>query len=295
MKKEDVFNFKIEEPFLLRQMVIFPLTNGGANFDKVKPLRSVDLVKVVETERMETALIENRSPYDIFILDGEEIYGGLQNRVIDTTALIGSKHDVELPVSCVEKDRWEGKEIDFSPGYISFPSIRAVIADSVYNSLLDSGLFRANQNKIWETVSKKLSSLKIQSLTSSMHDIFSSFEQELDLIIDNIETPDNFNGFIVGINGKVKWMDFFGDKKLLKHYFNPLMKSYLIESMDKKGGKFISGNTVKKFIDLLKNVPIKVYDGVDKGEELRFRVQEKGIKGKVLFIKGKPLHISVFC
>jgi hypothetical protein len=42
----------------------------------------------------------NLSPSKILILDGEELKGAKQNRIVNATFLIGPKSEVVIPVSC---------------------------------------------------------------------------------------------------------------------------------------------------------------------------------------------------
>ena len=58
----------------------------------------------------------------ILILDGEELVGAKQNRIVNTTILIPANSTITIPVSCVEQGRWsydvlKKKESDSSKGY----------------------------------------------------------------------------------------------------------------------------------------------------------------------------------
>ena len=64
-----------------------------------------------------TLLLVNRCSVPIFILDGEEIVGGRQNRVVNTTLLIPAQCEFELDVTCVEQGRWHPADGEtFAPG-----------------------------------------------------------------------------------------------------------------------------------------------------------------------------------
>jgi hypothetical protein len=45
----------------------------------------------------------------VLLLDGEELIGAKQNRVLNTTVLVAAHSRLTIPVSCVEQDRWAYK------------------------------------------------------------------------------------------------------------------------------------------------------------------------------------------
>ena len=48
----------------------------------------------------------NKSDRMVLILDGEELVGIKQNRIVNTTILIAANTTTVIPVSCVEQGRW---------------------------------------------------------------------------------------------------------------------------------------------------------------------------------------------
>lgn len=50
--------------------------------------------------------LENISNHKIILLDGEELIGAKQNRILNTTVLVDKQTKLNIPVSCVEAGRW---------------------------------------------------------------------------------------------------------------------------------------------------------------------------------------------
>ena len=58
--------------------------------------------------------LANRGAYPVLLLDGEELVGAKQNRVLNLTILAPAKTTIRIPVSCVERGRWSGTGGGFS-------------------------------------------------------------------------------------------------------------------------------------------------------------------------------------
>jgi len=58
----------------------------------------------------------NRSDSMVLVMGGEEVVGGKQNRMVNTSFLIGPQAEVDLAVTCLEQGRWRDVAPRFSGG-----------------------------------------------------------------------------------------------------------------------------------------------------------------------------------
>ena len=63
---------------------------------------SVTVEEVLEGGSVPDLLVENKGDIRILFIEGEELVGAKQNRVLNTSVLIAAKSKVKIPVSCVE-------------------------------------------------------------------------------------------------------------------------------------------------------------------------------------------------
>ncbi len=56
----------------------------------------------------------NNGAQPVFILDGEELVGAKQNRVVNLSLLVPAKSTLTIPVSCVEAGRWHARSRAFT-------------------------------------------------------------------------------------------------------------------------------------------------------------------------------------
>ena len=58
-----------------------------------------------DSTNVEKVKLKNNSVSPLILLDGEEIAGSLQNRIVAQTMIIPPKSEMEIPVNCSEKGR----------------------------------------------------------------------------------------------------------------------------------------------------------------------------------------------
>src|SRR5215204_3214828 len=93
--------------------------------------------EVTEGGSVPNLAVDNRSGTLVLFVEGEELRGAKQNRVLNTSVLIPAKIKTVLPVSCVEQGRWRYTSKHFtSSGMHSSSKMRSVLKKSVNMSTL---------------------------------------------------------------------------------------------------------------------------------------------------------------
>jgi hypothetical protein len=64
--------------------------------------------------------VENTGKVPVLILEGEELVGGKQNRIVNSSILVLAGSIIKIPVSCVESGRWDNRRYDFDLGKAIF-------------------------------------------------------------------------------------------------------------------------------------------------------------------------------
>src|SRR6267143_1946697 len=59
--------------------------------------------------------VVNNADRPVLLLDGEELVGARQNRILNTTVLVAAHATLRIPVSCVEQGRWKYRGKRFDP------------------------------------------------------------------------------------------------------------------------------------------------------------------------------------
>jgi hypothetical protein len=118
-------------------------STGTADYLTLSEAQALGLAVVTEVSEsgsVPTLLLENTADQAVFLLDGEELIGAKQNRILNLTLLVPAKTTLEIPVSCVEQGRWSHRSKEFASAERTFFSKgRARKAARVSENLRDWG------------------------------------------------------------------------------------------------------------------------------------------------------------
>lgn len=87
--------------------------SGWLTLDAALAGGEVEVTEVSESGSVPELCLLNRSSLPIFLLDGEELVGAKQNRILNLSILVPAASNFEVPVSCVEQGRWSWRSRGF--------------------------------------------------------------------------------------------------------------------------------------------------------------------------------------
>src|ERR1700720_2982613 len=138
-------------------LTVFPLftePHGQVDYllsDEALQAGSVTVQEVSEGGSVPDLLVENKGDIRVLFLEGEELVGAKQYRILNTSILLPARSKIKIPVSCVERGRWAYKSRQFGSGGRHSPSkLRHTLKSSVHESLLGGSGHRSDQSKVWE-------------------------------------------------------------------------------------------------------------------------------------------------
>jgi hypothetical protein len=258
-----------------------------------------DLIEVVEIDKggsVPELKVINKSEKMVLILDGEELVGAKQNRIVNTTILIPAMETVVIPVSCVEEGRWSYDTERFhSEERIMAPMMRAAKASQVNFSLKQSGEFRSDQGAIWDEISAKASRRKAESDSMAMAAIYKKDQSNIHDYLQNFAMVDSQIGAIFLINGKVLGMDCFGKPETFAKTFKKIVESYALDAIDwydSKTESKTSKTKVNNFLKTANEAQVETHPSIGLGTDCR--LDSNKCTGFALAHEDQVLHLSVF-
>jgi hypothetical protein len=194
---------------------------------------AVVITEVSEGGHIPELKLINRSESRILILDGEELKGAKQNRIVNATFLIGPKMEVVIPVSCVEAGRWNYKARHFESGEkIMHFSLRRDHQREVSRNLREEKSFRSNQGMIWDGLAEKVERMKVSAPTGAMEDLFEKQKDKLNEYLKAFTLVDCQVGVIMAVNGEIVGIELFWYYQTLRGFFGKLVESYALDAID---------------------------------------------------------------
>jgi hypothetical protein len=125
--------------------------------------------------------VTNRAAQPLLLLDGEELVGAKQNRVLNTTVLVAARSRLTIPVSCVEQGRWQRRSDRFTPSHDALlASLRARKVARVSESLRAGRGHQGDQGEIWAALRAEAEVRGVASPTGAMADIYARHREQID-------------------------------------------------------------------------------------------------------------------
>jgi hypothetical protein len=162
----------------------------------------------------------NKGKKRILLLDGEELEGAKQNRILNTTILLKKESETIIPVSCTESGRWSYTKKDFSDSdNLPFLAMRVEKEESITKSLQQNKSFRSDQAMVWGQIDNFLLEAKANSPTNAMKDAYEKKAHDISGYLKAFRWEQGQKGIVVEINGKVVGMDYFSLPKAFRQVY----------------------------------------------------------------------------
>ena len=242
--------------------------------------------------------VVNKSPQMILILDGEELVGAKQNRIVNTTILVQGKTTIVIPVSCVEHGRWSYDSPTFhSQERMMSSNLRARKSEQVNYSVRSTGEFRADQGAIWDGIAEKADRMAAPSPTGAMAAIYDKEMPSINEYVKHFRLIDSQVGAIFMINGKVVGLDAFGKPGTFSIVFKKLLESYSLDAIDwydpDKEHKALKSE-VTRFQESALSATASAETRPSVGLGTDYRLESRKVTGFALALDDHLLHLSIF-
>ncbi|MAX26623.1 MAG: hypothetical protein CMJ19_19185 [Phycisphaeraceae bacterium] len=239
-------------------------------------------------------LAVNDGDTPVLLIDGEELQGAKQNRILNTSVLLPPRSKTRFPVSCVEEGRWSHISPTFQSGNYAPSSLRQRKSLDVQHSLRTRGRAESDQGAVWDSVAQHIEASEIQSPTRAMSDAMATRGDVIERYQDALLYPSGACGVVAAVCGQFVAMDAFDSPSTLKEIWCRLVASYAMDAEMARGteGKSFTQKSVGVILEHVGEQTCEAFAAVGEGQDIRF--ETSNMVGQGLQVEQRLLHISVF-
>ena len=259
---------------------------------------SLTITEVSEDGSVPELLAENKGEQLVLLLDGEELVGAKQSRIMNTSVLLRPGSRTKIPVSCGEQGRWRQTTREFASGGYSPSFLRQRKSRSVSHQLRATGEARSNQGEVWNSVEESMESLCAESPTMAMSDAVQQRRQAFEPYVNALGYPQDARGVIAAVNGKFAAADVFDRPETLERIWSRLITGYAMDavalkSTEKgKASRSLTARGAQALLEHVGEIGCDVCPSVGLGKDWRF--EAKDVVGQALVARKACVHLSVF-
>jgi hypothetical protein len=288
-------------PQSFRNMGVIPLMSVIKSvidyipFGEALAAKMVQVTELTQTGCVSELKVRNTSDKAVLALDGEELEGAKQNRVLNTTILLKMQSEIVIPVSCTEQGRWSYNAPEFKDsGNVLFREARASKISAVSDSLAYSSRFESNQGEIWNSIHELHRKAGTQSSTGAMKDFYNSSHASFEDYLKAFPCLEGQRGLLVFLDGRVAGFDFISRDGAYKALHVKLLKSYAVESLlaAKAEEHPVSAEKAQEFLEKAKEARENRFKSLGHGWDHRY--SSPAVVGSALAYRRQVVHAAFF-
>ena len=293
---------KVARKQVHQKLTIFPLlAPDGIEPDYLTLEQALDqnLIQITELDAegsVPELKLKNLGKKSVLIIEGEELVGAKQDRIVNSSFLIAGKTEVVIPVNCVEQGRWSYRSKAFTSGKKMMPaSLRREHQEDVKFSLKQGRGYQSDQSRIWDNISEKSARMSVESPTHAMADVFDSYEDTLSEFLSKFQLIEWQVGAVFAINGQILGLEGFGCHDTFKRFFDKLVKSYALDALDSRDTsrkESVPPDKARRFIASALKSKGERHPSIGLGENVTF--ESRTVSGAALAEGERILCLSAF-
>ena len=197
---------RVGQPIACGGVAVFPLyserslladgdsTSGYALAHEAMAAGTVVVREVCELGSVSELLVDNSGDEPVLFLEGEEMKGAKQNRILRSSVLVAGRSRTRIPVACVEKGRWRYVSRKFRSGSCCPPTLRHLLKGGSPGGGCD-------QTRMWAEIRHRHRRLGVRSRSANLSDALDTHRGALEDLRHSLPCPEGASGITVALDG----------------------------------------------------------------------------------------------
>lgn len=230
---------RLGEPFVFENGQFFPLFRSNkavVNYLTMNEAIQKKLLTIREINQggsVNNLNAENLGDLPILILDGEEVHGAKQNRVMNTTLLLAPHTKINIPVSCTEQGRWSSsfnlRDSMTDANFLLDAHIRERKARAIKENLKSRKSFSSEQSEVWSDVANLHRSLGFQSPTGAYDEVHKHLHGNSQELLQKFPYQEGQCGVLFFLGGTFIAIDFVSQPGAYQIIHQKLLRGYFVQ------------------------------------------------------------------
>ncbi len=291
---------RVGDPIHHEALAVFPLfslPHASVDYllsDEAIQAGTVTVEEISEGGSVPNLLVTNHGDSRVLFLEGEELRGAKQNRVLNTSVLVAAHSQTPIPVSCVEQGRWRYRTQHFvSGGSHSSSKLRHILKKSSYVSMKAGLGYASDQMEVWNEVSRQMGSLGSSSETTAMSDTYETYQGRMAEFREHLTYVEGATGMAVAVGTTVVAMDLFDKPSTCAKVWDRLLTGVVMDALERAPTDQVAQRAdVEGLLARLRDGSWEPAPAVGDGQEFRFNADSE-THASALVCGGSVLHGSV--
>ncbi len=253
----------------------------------------LEVTEVAESGSVPTLKVTNKGDAPAFLMAGEQLSGGKQNRVLNASILVAPHSELPIPVSCVERGRWAYRSAKFgSAGSSSHGRLRKLMHAHATMSYRAEGKPSSRQGEVWQEVDRKMAETGSHSDTMVLQQMYEDTEKELAPVTEQLQAPEGASGAVFAYGGRIAGFDLFDQPATLSKLWSKLVRAYAVDARVEAEAAPVTRDTVRDWLRTAPGVKEETFKSPGLGDDVR--MEGNTLVGAGLLLDDHPVHVEVF-
>ena len=287
---------RVGDPSCCGGLAVFPLyaerTLFGLEYVLAHEAMAAGTVTVREVSAagsIPDLLVENNGDLPCLILEGTELRGQKQHRMLNATTLVGTRSQIRIPVSCVEHGRWRSDSLKSVSGSHCPPTLRGFLKGSAGSRRHGLG---SHQIALWSEIRRTHRALGVDSTTEDLSAALVAHREKVEQVQKELPYPASANGVAVALGGRLVSIDILDKAVTLEKVWGRVTEGFALDAIAATPAtkREVSCTEVSEDLQRMRSLPWHSVEPVGLGDELRAR--DVGMLAGALYFDGALLHAS---
>jgi hypothetical protein len=233
--------------------------------------------------------VNNQADQDLLLLEGMILEGGWQHRALTQSVMIPGRSNAQIPVVCVEQNRWGGASAQTLGNKVAPAGVRVAMRGLVRDASGNTSQSAPDQGRVWSNISSYQSRTNVHAPTASLADIQDGLK--IGQTVSQVATAlPGQRGVVVAVLGRPIAFELFDHPDTMAERLQDMLESYAMDATDKPYQR-AQGQGARDFVYQVSKLKLDQVQEPSNSDRLRSK-NSRYVAAEAFCHQGKMIHLS---